>query len=548
MDYNHLAELLFPGVSLTPDDIEARYPQRQLPEGAKVTRFAPSPTGFMHLGNLFGALTDERLAHQSGGVFFLRIEDTDQKREVPGGVEKIITVLERFGLRFDEGASISGESGGYGPYRQRSRAEIYHVFAKKLVSEGMAYPCFCTEQELADMRAKQEEQKVNFGYYGEWAIYRDRPIKDIESRLSAGEPWVLRFRSPGDPEKYIHLNDLVKGKIDMPENDQDIVLLKSDGIPTYHFAHVVDDHLMRTTHVVRGEEWIATWPVHVQLFAALGWKPPKYCHTAQLMKMDGESKRKLSKRKDPELSLDFYDAQGFPGVSVIEYLLTLLNSNFEEWRLANPMAPVGDFKFSTNKMGVSGALFDLQKLDDVSKNVISRLSADVVYDSVTKWAALYDEELYALLTRDEKYAKAIFAIGRGGPKPRKDFAKWSDVRGYLDFFYDEIYRPEYELPANVSREDADAILERYADIYDSADDQTVWFGKIKELAARLGFAPETKLYKKAPEQYKGHVGDVSMVLRVAVTGRQNSPDMHQVMAILGRERTLERLAAARAAI
>ena len=545
MDYSKLAELLFPGVTETAEEVEARYPQRNLPEGAKVTRIAPSPTGFMHLGNLFGAITDERLAHQSGGVFYLRIEDTDAKRAVEGGVETIISVFKKFGLNFDEGALIDGEKGDYGPYRQRQRAPIYHVFAKKLVSEGKAYPCFCTEEELADMRLRQEAEGANPGYYGKWAAHRDMPIEDVEKALAEGKSWVLRFRSEGDPEKYLHLSDLVKGKIDMPENDQDIVLLKSDGIPTYHFAHVVDDHLMRTTHVVRGEEWLATWPVHVQLFAALGWKLPKYVHTAQLMKMDGGSKRKLSKRKDPELALDYYFAEGYPVPSVIEYLLTLLNSNFEEWRLANPKEPYENFKFTTNKMSVSGSLFDLDKLRDVSRNVVAMLTTEQVWGYLTDWAEKYDPDFHKLLTRDPDYSKAIISIGRGVPKPRKDIAVWSEMKDYMAFFYDELFVPGSEYPGNMSTEDVKAVLEKYPALYDEHDDQTEWFNKIKELSVSLGYAASPKEYKQNPEGFKGHVGDVSAVIRMAVTGRVNSPDMYTVMSILGRDEVLKRIAQAK---
>lgn len=541
MDYEKLAELLFPEVTETPEEIELRYPPRDLPEGAKVTRIAPSPTGFMHLGNLFGAITDERLAHQSGGVFMLRIEDTDKKREVEGGVETIISVFKKFGLNFDEGALVDGEFGNYGPYRQRQRAGIYHVFAKKLIKEGKAYPCFCTEEELSAMREKQEAENANPGYYGKWAVHRDMPLEEVEKELAAGKPWVLRFRSEGDPEKYLHFTDLVKGKIDMPENDQDIVLLKSDGIPTYHFAHVVDDHLMRTTHVVRGEEWLATWPVHVQLFAALGWKPPKYVHTAQLMKMDGGSKRKLSKRKDPELALDFYFAEGYPVPSVIEYLLTLLNSNFEEWRLANPAEPFENFKFSTNKMSVSGSLFDLDKLRDVSRNVVAMLSTEKVWGYLIDWAEKYDNDFYKLLAADEDYAKAIISIGRGVPKPRKDIAVWSEMKDYMAFFYDELFVPGKEYPENMSTEDIKAVLKNYIDIYNEADDQTEWFNKIKELSVSLGYAASPKEYKQNPDGFKGHVGDISAVIRMAVTGRVNSPDMFTVMNILGKDKVVERL-------
>ena len=541
MDTQKLASLLFPDVTETPEELELRYPPRDLPEGAKVTRMAPSPTGFMHLGNLFGAVTDERLAHQSGGLFFLRIEDTDKKREVEGGVETIISVFKKFGLNFDEGALVDGERGNYGPYRQRQRADIYHVFAKKLVLEGKAYPCFCTEEDLTEMRARQEAENANPGYYGKWAVHRDMPLEDIEKELAAGKPWVLRFKSEGDPSQYIHLNDLVKGKIDMPENDQDIVLLKSDGIPTYHFAHVVDDRLMRTTHVVRGEEWLATWPVHIQLFAALGWKAPKYVHTAQLMKMDGGSKRKLSKRKDPELALDFYFAEGYPVPSVIEYLLTLLNSNFEEWRLANPKEPVEKFKFTTNKMSVSGSLFDLDKLRDVSRNVVAMLSTEEVWNYLSDWAKQYDPDFYALLVKDETYAKAILSIGRGIPKPRKDIAVWSEFKDYMAFFYDELFTEGHEYPEAMSTEDIAAVLSQYPALYDEADDQTAWFDKIKNLSVSLGYAASPKEYKQNPEAFKGHVGDVSAVLRMAVTGRVNSPDMFTVMSILGKEKVTGRL-------
>lgn len=541
MDYQRLANLLFPDITTTPADIEAMYPPRSLPEGAKVTRFAPSPTGFMHLGNLFSAIVSERLAHQSGGVFFLRIEDTDLKRAVEGGVETIIRVFNHYGLNFDEGATIEGDKGAYGPYRQRQRAKIYQTFAKVLVEQGLAYPCFCTEEELNEMRQQQQEMKINFGYYGQWAKCRDLTFEQIEENIQAGKPYVLRFRSPGDPNKRFVHRDLVKGDIELPENDQDIVLLKSDGIPTYHFAHVIDDHFMGTTHVVRGEEWLATLNIHLQLFRTLGWKPPKYVHTAQLMKMDGGSKRKLSKRKDPELALDFYNAEGYPVPSVLEYLMTLLNSNFEDWRIANPTAPMDDFQFTTKKMGNSGSLFDIDKLKDVSKNTISVMSADEVYNEVTGWAKDYDQQLYTLLTADEQKAKAIFAIGRGGAKPRKDIAIWSEVKDYLAFFYDELYVPATAYPENVAKEDAIAILTQYKGIYSPADDGDTWFNKVRELGETLGFAAKPKDYKKNPDQFKGHVGDVSQVIRLAITGRTNSPDLCSVMQILGEETCQKRL-------
>ena len=544
MDYNRLAELLFPDVTETPEEVAARYLERDLPEGAKVTRMGPSPTGFMHLGNLYGALVDERLAHQSGGVFFLRIEDTDKKREVEGGVQLILETFRNFGLPFDEGVTENGDKGKYGPYRQSQRAAIYHVFAKQLVQRGYAYPCFCTEEELAEMHAQQEANKENFGYYGKYAKYRDCELEEIERRIAAGESYVVRFRSPGSIENKVRHTDLVKGKLELTENDQDIVLLKSDGIPTYHFAHVVDDHLMHTTHVVRGEEWLATLPVHLQLFDVLGWKRPKYVHTAQLMKMDGGSKRKLSKRKDPELALSYYYQQGIPVPSVMEYLMTLLNSNFEEWRRANQTAPLDDFPFSTKKMSVSGSLFDMDKLHDVSKNVISRMSAEDVYDSVAKWSADNDPEFHELFVRDPEMTKQFLSIGRGGKKPRKDLALWSETKAYMDFMFDELFQPDYSGMPERAKADAKAILTEYQDVYDAQDEMTVWFDKVKALAERHGFAPETKLYKKNPEQYKGPVGDISMVLRVAICGRTNAPDLYSVMQLMPTEKIKARLAAA----
>ena len=543
MDYNRLAELLFPHINTTPEEMEARYPKRELPEGAKVTRMGPSPTGFMHLGNLYGALVDERLAHQSKGVFYLRIEDTDRKREVEGGVQMIIDAFKSFGLPFDEGATTDGETGIYGPYRQSQRAEIYQTFVKSLVRRGMAYPCFCTEEELAAAHEQQEKNKENFGYYGKYAVWRDRPMEDIEAELAKGTPYVVRFRSEGSIEHKIRHEDLVKGKMEVTENDQDVVILKSDGIPTYHFAHVVDDHLMGTTVVVRGEEWLATLPVHLQLFCAMGWKAPKYAHTAQLMKIDPETggKRKLSKRKDPELALTFYAQEGYPVPAVLEYLMTLLNSNFEEWRRANPDLPMNDFQFTTKKMSGSGALFDIEKLRDVSKNVISRMTAEQVYDFVAEWSAVNDKEFNALLTRDPAFSKAYLAIGRGGKKPRKDLALWSDAKGYMDFMFDELFQPDYTMPERVSAEDAKAILSDFAGMFDENDTPDGFFDKMKQIASAHGYAADTKAYKADPSAYKGAVGDVSMVVRVAVAGRQNAPDLQTVMGILGKDKVLERL-------
>ncbi len=544
MDYNSLAELLFPHVNQTPEEMEAKFPLRQLPEGAVVTRMAPSPTGFVHLGNLVQGIISERMAHQSGGVLFLRVEDTDAKREVPGAVEVLIDTLKYYGINFDEGAVVDGDRGDYGPYRQRQRADIYHVFAKKLVQEGKAYPCFCTEEDLNQMRQTQEAQKLNFGYYGQFAIWRDRPIEDIKAQLNAGKPWVLRFRSTGCLENKFKYNDLVKGELTITENDIDQVLLKSDGIPTYHFAHAVDDRLMRTTHVVRGDEWMPSLPFHFQLFQALGFKLPKYVHIGPLMKMDGTSKRKLSKRKDPELALTYYKAEGFPIKAVYEYLMTILNSNYEDWRKANPNADATTFKFSPKKLNPAGSLFDYAKLCDVSKNVLSVLSADEVYDLTLKYAREFDPEFADALASDPAYAKSIFAIGRGGKKPRKDLTTLKDAKPYMGFFYESFFDKDASFPEGFAPETVKAALEGFLKTYDPADDATAWFDKVKALAESLGFTSNMKLYKQDPTAWPGSVADISTFLRLALTGKTNSPDLYTVMVILGEERSRARIQAA----
>ena len=543
MDTKALSNLLFPNVTATCEEIEARYPLRELPEGAVVTRMAPSPTGFVHLGNLVQGLTSERMAHQSGGVLFLRVEDTDAKREVPGAVEVLIDTLKHYGIQFDEGATKDGNIGDYGPYRQRQRADIYHVFAKKLVLEGKAYPCFCTEEELTAMRETQETNKENTGYYGKYAIWRDRSLEEIEAQLAQGNPWVLRFRSEGSIENQFKFDDLVKGKLTITENDIDHVLLKSDGIPTYHFAHAVDDHLMRTTHVVRGDEWMPTLPFHIQLFKALDFKLPKYVHIGPLMKMDGTSKRKLSKRKDPELALTFYKAEGFPVKSVYEYLMNVLNSNFEDWRRANPDEPAENFKFSPKKLNPAGSLFDYAKLTDVSKNVIARMDAEEVYGLLTEWTEEFDPEFAAKLKENPDFAKAILAIGRGGKKPRKDIAVWKEAKPYMGFFYDDLFVNE-GWPEEFAPEVIRSALESFLEVYDYADDATVWFEKVKEVTAKIGFAADMKEYKANPEAFPGSVTHVSTFLRIAVTGKTNSPDLYTVMQILGYEKTVARIKAA----
>ena len=542
MDYQALAALLFPDVTLTPEEMEARFPVRELPEGAIVTRMAPSPTGFVHLGNLVQGLTAERMAHQSGGVLFLRVEDTDAKREVAGAVEVLINTLKHYGIAFDEGATIDGDNGQYGPYRQRQRAEIYHVYAKKLVAQGQAYPCFCTEEELAAMRETQEANKENTGYYGKYAMWRDRSMEDVQAQLAAGNPWVLRFKSDGSIENQFKFDDLVKGKLTITENDIDHVLLKSDGIPTYHFAHAVDDHLMRTTHVVRGDEWLPTLPFHIQLFKALDFKLPKYVHIGPLMKMDGTSKRKLSKRKDPELALTFYKAEGFPVEAVYEYIMTILNSNFEDWRRANPDAAADTFKFSPKKLNPAGSLFDYAKLTDVSKNVITKMDAPTVCTLLTEWALEFEPEFGAKLASDPEYATKILAIGRGGKKPRKDLAVWKDAKEYMGFFYDE-YLQQPVFDEKFSKETIKTALEKFIAVYDYADDASVWFEKVKAITEEMGFTTDMKAYKADPDAFPGTVADISNFIRLAVTGKTNAPDLHTVMQILGKERSLARIQA-----
>lgn len=548
MDYNKLAELIFPHISQTPEDYEALYPARQLPQGAKVTRLGPSPTGFIHLGNLYGAFVDERLAHQSGGRFYLRIEDTDDKRYVEGAVEIIINSLRFFGINFDEGATMNGDIGHYGDYTQSHRGEIYQCFAKKLVSEGKAYPCFLTEEEIADIRASQEAQKLTPGIYGKWAKSRSLTLDEIEANIKEGKTYVIRLKSDGDmslPEdqiRRIQVNDAIRGTLDMPANDQDTVILKATGIPTYHFAHVVDDHLMRTTHVVRGAEWLPSLPIHIELFEKLGWEPPVYCHTAQLMKLDEEgNKRKLSKRKDPELSLDYYRNQGYHPAAVREYLLTILNSNFEEWRMANPDADINEFEFTTDKMSTSGALFDLNKLNDISKDVLLKISAGDLFDFLKAWAAEFKPEIMHMFA-DRAYLEKILDIGRKETKPRKDHIYAQQMVENISYFFDDMFKLEDSFPAEVEAAgDTEAILTEYLKTYNHGDDQETWFNKIRAIAEKLGYAVKPKDYKKNPDLFKGHVGHVSTVIRVALMGRQQSPDVWEIQQILGEARTRERL-------
>ncbi len=556
MDYSRLAQLLFPEVSETPADMEAKFPQRQLPEGAKVTRFAPSPTGFVHFGGLFPSTVGERLAHQSDGVFFLRIEDTDAKREVAGAAEALIRTLATYGIHFDEGAILDesgniSDQGAYGPYRQSQRAEIYQTFAKQLVREGKAYPCFTTEEELDELQQVNKKEEIKNTDWqaeaearrAEMLARRHFTMEEVEAHLAAGHPFVLRILADGDPEKKIKFTDLVKGAMEIPENDEDFVLLKSDGIPTYHFAHAVDDHLMGTTHVIRGEEWLPSLAKHLQLFRYLGFKLPKFMHIAQIMRLDESgNKKKLSKR-DMGANMDDYTRMGYAPEAVCEYVMTLLNSNYEEWHMQNADKSYRDFPFNIKKMSVSGCLFDFGKLNDVSKNIISRMDAKTVTDRVTHWAQEFDPEFGKALAEDPAYAESIFAIGRGGKKPRKDLATWADAKPYMGFFYDPFFAIEDAYPENFAKSDIVATLEKFAAGYDEADDTNAWFDKVKAIADELGFASDMKAYKQDPTAFRGNVADISMFIRVPITGKQIAPDLYTVMHILGRERSLGRVKA-----
>ncbi|HZK02615.1 MAG TPA: glutamate--tRNA ligase [Anaerovoracaceae bacterium] len=541
MNNAELAGLLFPHIDKSTEYYEELYPERELPREAMVTRLGPSPTGFIHLGNLYGAFVDERLAHQSGGVFFLRIEDTDEKREVAGAVETIISSLEYFGLRFDEGVTLDGETGIYGPYYQRQRKEIYQCFAKHLVEKGLAYPCFCTEDEIQMIREEQERAGENPGYYGNFAPCRVLEPDKIKKNIESEKPYVLRFRSFGNPERTFQVNDGIRGILSMPENFNDLVLLKQNGIPTYHFAHVVDDHLMRTTHVVRGDEWLSSLPIHVALFEAMEWPLPTYCHTGVLMKMENGNRRKLSKRKDPELSLDYYRSLGYHPNAIREYLLTILNSNYEEWRLENPDTPMEEFKFTIEKMSSSGTLFDLDKLNDVSKDVVARISDVDLYNFMLAWSEDYSPKLASLFKSNEDMLIRILSMDRHGEKPRKDLIYCKQIFDFISYFFDEYFTIEDSYPKETDNTDISAILETYKSGYDHNDDKSQWFNKIREIAKKLGYAAKPRDFKKNPELFKGHVGHVSTVIRIALMGRSSSPDLWEIQQIMGEERTLSRL-------
>lgn len=542
MDYNKLAELLFKDIDKTPEDYEKKYPSRNLPQNAKVTRFAPSPTGFLHIGGLFAAFVGARTARKTGGIFYLRIEDTDKKREIENGVSGIVKGLSDFGITIDEGMLTETESiGEYGPYTQSKRKEIYQAYCKDLVKKGLAYPCFCTAEELDEIRKKQEANKQNPGYYGEFAKCRNLTYEEIEENIKSGTPYVLRLKSQGTDTGRIKFDDQIKGEIEMPENVQDIVLLKTDGIPTYHFAHAVDDHLMHTTDVIRGDEWISSVPIHFELFNVLGFTPPKYAHISPIMKEDAETggKRKLSKRKDPEAAVSYYHEVGYPKEAVLEYLLTIANSNFEEWRAENPEKSLDDFDFKLSNMSKAGALFDLVKLNDISKNYICTLSKEAVFQNTLKWAKAYNADFAKLLEENKEYAIKIFGIERGNEKPRKDIAKWQDTVEYTRYFFE---KPQtFEWQENLSKADMIEILKTYKEVYKDGETAEEWFPKVRDMAENLGYAKAPKLYKKNPESYKGHVGDVASVIRVAVTGRRNTPDLYEIIKVLGYDEFLERI-------
>nr|WP_185593339.1 glutamate--tRNA ligase [uncultured Peptostreptococcus sp.] len=537
-----LAELLFPDIDKTIEYYEELYPERELEKKAKVTRLGPSPTGFIHLGNLYGALVDERMAHLSGGPMLLRIEDTDHKRKVEGSEELIINSLKFFGIEFDEGVTLDGEKGIYGPYRQSDRKEIYQTAAKYLTEKGFAYPSFITEEEMAKLREQQEKEGVNTGYYGKWATDRNLTLEQIKEKIDANEPWTLRLKSSGDPEVAMKFKDGIRGEITVRQNNLDVVILKNNGIPTYHFAHVVDDHFMRITDVVRGEEWLSTLPIHLELFYVMGWKRPNYNHTAHLMKIeDSGKKRKLSKRKDPELSLEYYMRDGYFPEAVTEYLMTLMNSNYEEWRMKNPDAAYTDFNFKTKNMSSSGALFDLNKLNDISKDVLVKMSVEKIMDFMLDWSSKFNKDAHEKLTKYHDDLIKLLSIGRGGKKPRKDLMNCTQIMDFIGYYFDEGFEHRDSLPERVSKEDAKNIVTEYLEMYNQEDTNEEWFEKIKEITDKNGFTSNNKEFKKNPEAFKGNVTDVSTAVRLAVVGRTQSPDLWSIQQIMGEERVKARI-------
>ena len=539
MTNKDLANLLFPNVTKTIEDYEKIYPERQLKEGAIVSRFAPSPTGRVHMGNLFASFVPEVFARQTDGVFILRIEDTDAKRAIENGIELILDDLKNYNYKIDENP-IDG--GNYGPYIQTERKEIYDAFAKYLVSIGRAYPCFCSEEDLTNMRSEQEVKKERIGYYGKYAKCRNLTYEEVKAHLDNGDKYVIRLRSQGDFNKKIIFKDLIKGTIELPENDLDQVIIKSDGIPPYAFAHVVDDHLMRVTHVTRDDSYISSVPYHMELWEAFNFKKPKFAHLLPLCIKDGETIRKISKRKDPEAAVSFYHERGIPKEAIKLYFATLLNSNFEEWYLQNQDKSYRDFTFTFNKMSKSGPLFDLDKLLNISRNYISRLTKDEVYDDLLTWSNTYDKDFYNLIIKYKEYTKNILNIERQQKKPRKDYSSYSDIKDQVFYMYDELYNPDnYEWGQITDKKEINTILNLYMEKYYDVSDKDTWFNNIKLLSEELGYAGNMKDYKNNPENYKGSVADVSTVLRVAITSKSMTPDLYEIMRLLGKDRIIERI-------
>lgn len=546
MTNKELADLMFPNVEHDIEYYERLYPKRDLPAGAVVSRFAPSPTGFVHMGSLLAAFIEQKVPRQTNGVFYLRIEDTDGKRSVENGIQGIIDDLNNFDIKIDEGVvSETEQKGKYGPYIQSERKEIYNTYAKYLVEQGLAYPCFCSQEEIDEIRNLQEMNKERIGYYGSYAKCRFLTNDERAQKIENGDSYILRLKSPGDFNKKIVLNDLVRGKIEFPENDLDIVLIKSDGLPLYHFAHVIDDHLMRTTHVLRGEEWISSTSIHLQLFNVLGFEVPKYAHLGVVMKIDEDgTRRKLSKRKDPEAAVSYYHEQGIPVEAVKLYLMTIANSNFEGWWDQNPSLGVDDFTFDFKKMSVSGSLFDIEKLLNISRNYISRLTAVEVYNRSLKWAEEFDKEFAEVLLENKNYAISVFNIEREQKKPRKDFESFSSIKKQVWYMFDKYFTQplNYQFGKIQDREEIKTILSTYInEYYDEQDDKETWFNKIKELTVKLGYCADMKEYKQNPDKYKGNVADISTVIRVAVTTSSMTPDLYEILKLLGRDRIINRI-------
>lgn len=540
MTTKDLADLIFPNITKTVEDIEKMYPKREV--DGEVTRFAPSPTGFMHIGGCYQAITDYLIAKNTNGIFYLRNEDTDKAREKEDAVKIIMDILNYYNIVPDEYEYEGDVVGKYGPYIQSERKEIYHVFIKHLIEIGRAYPCFCTPDELSLLREKQEGMKVRTGYYGRFSKCRKISIDDAYDRIKNGEKFVIRFKSKGDFENKIWYEDLAKGRLHLSENDIDDVIMKSDNmLPTYHFAHVIDDHLMHTTVVVRGEEWLPSVTKHLEMFNAFGFDAPKYIHTPLIQKKEDGKLRKISKRKDPEANMEYFKEMGYPKDAVVESLLTIINSNYEEWRGNNPDAPFTEFKFDAKKMSSSGALYDLMKLEDISKNIISRMNKDELYEESYTWACKYDEKLKELIDKDVDYYKCIINIEREQAKPRKDIAKYSDIYNLIYYMYDELFNPEYEWMKITDTTEIKNIINTYInEYYDINDDKDTWFNKIKELAENLGYAANMKDYKKNPDNYKGNVADIATVIRVSLTGKKNTPDLYEILKLFGIDRIRSR--------